>query len=130
MGEVYGYLNLFLCIFTSFPSSPHHTRTHTHTLTHTPSHTHTLTHTPTHTHTLTRAPTPSFQAPPEHPHLMSAMWGKLSCAVLMQDWEAALDDLNKLRREIDETVSISTHPFTSTPQSQVPIITRRPQLRY
>ena len=35
---------------------------------------------------------------------MSAKWGKLSCAILAQDWDAALEELNKLKRDIDETV--------------------------
>ena len=37
---------------------------------------------------------------------MSAKWGKLSCAILAQDWDSALEELNKLKRDIDETVSI------------------------
>lgn len=45
------------------------------------------------------------QAPTDHDNLMSAKWGKLSCAILAQDWDAALDELNKLKRDIDETVS-------------------------
>ncbi len=36
---------------------------------------------------------------------MSAEWGKLSCSILVQDWDSALEELAKLRREIDETVS-------------------------
>ncbi len=51
-------------------------------------------------------PSPTPQAPPDHPHLMTAMWGKLSCAILMQEWDTALEDLTKLRREIDETVGL------------------------
>ncbi|KAL5456996.1 hypothetical protein EMCRGX_G034227 [Ephydatia muelleri] len=46
-------------------------------------------------------------APPDHPKITSAMWGKLSCAILMQDWDTALEDLNKLRRDIDDTTNIS-----------------------
>jgi len=34
------------------------------------------------------------------------MWGKLSCSILMQDWETALEDLNRLRRDIDEAVCL------------------------
>ncbi len=37
---------------------------------------------------------------------MSAKWGKLSCAILAQDWDAALEELNKLKRDIDEAVSV------------------------
>ena len=46
------------------------------------------------------------QAPSDHKNVMSAMWGKLSCSILMQDWETALEDLNRLRRDIDEAVSL------------------------
>lgn len=46
-------------------------------------------------------------APPDHKQVMSAMWGKLSCAILMQDWETALEDLNKLRKEIDDNPTVS-----------------------
>lgn len=44
------------------------------------------------------------QAPPEHKDLMSAKWGKLSCSILAQDWDSALEELNKLKRDIDESV--------------------------
>ena len=46
-----------------------------------------------------------FQAPPGHASLMSAGWGRLSSAILVQDWDTALEELNKLRRDIDESVS-------------------------
>lgn len=45
-----------------------------------------------------------FQAPSDHENLMSAKWGKLSCSILAQDWDSALEELNKLKRDIDETV--------------------------
>ena len=48
---------------------------------------------------------PCFQAPPGHTSLMSAGWGRLSSAILVQDWDTALEELNKLRRDIDESVS-------------------------
>ena len=37
---------------------------------------------------------------------MSAKWGKLSCSILAQDWDSALDELNKLKRDIDDTVGL------------------------
>ena len=46
------------------------------------------------------------QAPSNHKNVMSAKWGKLSCAILAQDWDAALEELNKLKRDIDETVCL------------------------
>lgn len=49
------------------------------------------------------------QAPSDHKNLMSAKWGKLSCAVLAQDWDSALEELNKLKRDIDETVCLCVH---------------------
>lgn len=49
----------------------------------------------------------SSQAPPDHKHLMSAKWGKLSCSVLAQDWDSALEELSKLKRDIDETVGVA-----------------------
>lgn len=47
-------------------------------------------------------------APPDHKDMSSAMWGKLSCSVLMQDWDTALEDLNKLRKDIDETLNVTS----------------------
>ena len=34
--------------------------------------------------------------------VLSALWGKLAAEILMQNWEAALDDLNKMRDIIDQ----------------------------
>lgn len=48
----------------------------------------------------------NLQAPADHKNLMSAEWGKLSCSVLAQEWDGALEDLSRLRREIDDTVSL------------------------
>lgn len=41
-------------------------------------------------------------APPDHKNILSASWGKLSCAILNQEWDTSLEELHKLRREIDE----------------------------
>lgn len=35
---------------------------------------------------------------------MSALWGKLAAAILMQKWEDALEDLNRLKEIIDTKV--------------------------
>ena len=34
-------------------------------------------------------------------HLMAALWGHLACEILMQRWDGALADLNRLREDID-----------------------------
>jgi len=36
---------------------------------------------------------------------MSALWGKLASEILTQNWETALDELNKLKEMIDQRVS-------------------------
>ena len=36
---------------------------------------------------------------------MNALWGKLAAEILMQNWEAALEDLNKLKEIIGSNVS-------------------------
>ena len=38
---------------------------------------------------------------------MNVLWGKLASEILMQDWDAALDDLNRLREVLDSNVSYS-----------------------
>jgi hypothetical protein len=35
---------------------------------------------------------------------MSALWGKLAAAILMQKWDDALEDLNRLKEIIDSKV--------------------------
>ena len=47
----------------------------------------------------------SHQAPADHKQLVSAMWGELSCAILNQNFEAAVKELSKLRDEIETTTS-------------------------
>merc|ERR1719361_522597 len=39
--------------------------------------------------------------PPSSKNYLSAIWGKLASAILMQDWETALDELNRLKEIID-----------------------------
>jgi len=36
---------------------------------------------------------------------MNVLWGKLASEILMQDWDNALDDLNRLREVLDSNVS-------------------------
>jgi len=35
---------------------------------------------------------------------MNVLWGKLASEILMQDWDNALDDLNRLREVLDSNV--------------------------
>ena len=49
-------------------------------------------------------PLPSPQAPADHRHTVDAMWGKLASEILMQNWDPALEDLNSLKRRIDDSV--------------------------
>ncbi|KAI0224241.1 Eukaryotic translation initiation factor 3 subunit E [Lamellibrachia satsuma] len=39
--------------------------------------------------------------PPSNKHGMYALWGKLASEILMQDWDAALEDLNRLKDVIE-----------------------------
>jgi len=39
--------------------------------------------------------------PPSDDHYMQACWGKLASEILMQSWDVALEDLNKVREIID-----------------------------
>ncbi|ELT88021.1 hypothetical protein CAPTEDRAFT_159549 [Capitella teleta] len=39
--------------------------------------------------------------PPGNKNYMNALWGKLASEILMQNWDAALEDLNRLREVID-----------------------------
>ena len=46
-----------------------------------------------------------FQVPPSDKNALAALWGKLASEILMQDWDTALDDLNRLKDVIDAGVS-------------------------
>lgn len=37
---------------------------------------------------------------------LSALWGKLAAEILMQNWDVALEELNRLKEIIDSKVSI------------------------
>lgn len=43
---------------------------------------------------------------------LSALWGKLAAEILMQNWDIALDELNRLKEIIDSKVSFYAYPFS------------------
>jgi len=45
-----------------------------------------------------------FQMPTTDRNYMNVLWGKLASEILMQDWDNALDDLNRLREVLDSNV--------------------------
>ena len=45
------------------------------------------------------------QASFDDKNMMNAIWGKLACEILMQNWDVALEDLNRLKETIESTVS-------------------------
>ena len=45
-----------------------------------------------------------FQLPPSDKNYLSALWGKLASEILMQDWDTALDDLNRIKEVIDNNM--------------------------
>lgn len=49
-----------------------------------------------------------FQTPNDDKLAYNALWGKLAAEILMQNWDAALEDLNKLKEVIDS--SVGSHP--------------------
>lgn len=46
-----------------------------------------------------------LQTPNDDKLAYNALWGKLAAEILMQNWDAALEDLNKLKDVIDSSVS-------------------------
>ena len=46
-----------------------------------------------------------FQTKSNDRNSLNALWGKLAAEILMQNWEAALEDLNKLKEIIGSNVS-------------------------
>jgi len=46
--------------------------------------------------------------PPTDRDYMNALWGKLASEILMQDWDNALDDLNRLKEVIDSNTLASS----------------------
>merc|ERR1711976_260955 len=52
--------------------------------------------------------------PPGNKNYMNALWGKLASEILMQNWEAAMEDLTRLRETIDN--NSVTSPLQSLQQ--------------
>lgn len=48
----------------------------------------------------------SAQVPSTDRNALSSLWGKLASEILMQNWEAAMEDLTRLRETIDNNVSV------------------------
>lgn len=48
------------------------------------------------------------QVPSTDRNALSSLWGKLASEILMQNWEAAMEDLTRLRETIDNNVSLSS----------------------
>lgn len=46
----------------------------------------------------------SAQVPATDRNALSSLWGKLASEILMQNWEAAMEDLTRLRETIDNNV--------------------------
>ena len=46
-----------------------------------------------------------FQASFDDKNMMNAIWGKLACEILMQNWDVALEDLKRLKETIESSVS-------------------------
>lgn len=46
-----------------------------------------------------------LQSPGGDRNSLNALWGKLASEILMQNWDTALDDLNRLKEVIEGNVS-------------------------
>lgn len=44
---------------------------------------------------------------------ISALWGKLACEILMQNWDVATEELNRLKEIIDSKVEILLFDFVT-----------------
>lgn len=53
----------------------------------------------------------SAQVPSTDRNALSSLWGKLASEILMQNWEAAMEDLTRLRETIDNNVRKITFFF-------------------
>ena len=47
-----------------------------------------------------------MQLQPNDPNYLNALWGKLASEILMQNWDPALEDLNRLKEIIEANVGI------------------------
>lgn len=45
------------------------------------------------------------QVPSTDRNALNSLWGKLASEILMQNWEAAMEDLTRLRETIDNNVN-------------------------
>jgi translation initiation factor 3 subunit E len=45
------------------------------------------------------------QVPATDRNALSSLWGKLASEILMQNWDAAMEDLTRLKETIDNNVS-------------------------
>lgn len=54
-----------------------------------------------------------LQVPPTDRNALSSLWGKLASEILMQNWEAAMEDLTRLRETIDNNVNAPFLEFSS-----------------
>lgn len=48
-----------------------------------------------------------IQVPATDRNALSSLWGKLASEILMQNWDAAMEDLTRLKETIDNNVSKS-----------------------
>lgn len=48
------------------------------------------------------------QVPATDRNALNSLWGKLASEILMQNWEAAMEDLTRLRETIDNNVNAPT----------------------
>lgn len=48
---------------------------------------------------------PPPQVPATDRNALNSLWGKLASEILMQNWEAAMEDLTRLRETIDNNVN-------------------------
>lgn len=46
------------------------------------------------------------QVPSTDRNALSSLWGKLASEILMQNWDAAMEDLTRLKETIDNNVSL------------------------
>lgn len=54
------------------------------------------------------------QVPATDRNALNSLWGKLASEILMQNWEAAMEDLTRLRETIDNNVMPRHSEFNTT----------------
>uniref|UniRef100_A0A8C8CG02 Eukaryotic translation initiation factor 3 subunit E n=1 Tax=Oncorhynchus tshawytscha TaxID=74940 RepID=A0A8C8CG02_ONCTS len=55
---------------------------------------------------------------------LNSLWGKLASEILMQNWEAAMEDLTRLRETIDNNVNTPDYLYLNAIQTMCPHILR------